>query len=252
MPNPTRIVVLIDSQDPSAWAHALGYAGAIGSRAQPSVREYILLTHGKQQLKSTSLAGHVGAQAAKALLGNTAVPLQSGGQLRHATLQTLRGSGRGAVIIAYYADEGMLETLDGIAGIFGIVAVPDLPGEIDGWIARWTPLVHGQQQASAPAPLITDPVVEKALTALSGWINLSHAIMNPRDKGHADETLRILRAKGHAFEPDKIKSWAIRNGWKPGAADELAKLAGRIGGMKTKPSLRAFHNPDGKYESWSK
>ncbi|MHC2001831.1 hypothetical protein ACYQR9_15530 [Methylobacterium sp. CM6241] len=252
MPNPTRIVVPIDSQDPSAWAHALAYAYAIGARGQPEVRDYILLTHGKQQLKSTSLAGHVGAQEAKTLLGNAVVPLPTGGQLRHATLQTLRGSGRGAVIIAYYADEGILEMLDGVAGIIGIVAVPDLPGEIDGWITRWNPLVHGQQQASAPSPLITDPVVEKALTALSGWINLSHALMNPRDKSHADETLRILRAKGHALEPDKIKSWAIRNGWKPGAADELAKLAGRIGGMKTKPSLKDFHNPDGKYESWSK
>lgn len=252
MPNPTRIVVPIDSQDPSAWAHALAYATAIGCQAQTPVRDYILLTHGKQQMKSTSLAGHVGAQWAKTLLGNSVVPLPKGGQLRHATLQTLRDSGRGAVIIAYYADEGMLEMLDGIAGIIGIVAVPDFPGEIDGWTARWNPLVHGQQQVSAPALLITDPVVEKALTALSGWINLSHAIMNPRDKGHAEETLRILRAKGHAFEPHNIKSWAIRNGWKPGAADELAKLAGRIGGMKTKPSLKDFQNPDGIYERWSK
>ncbi len=252
MPSLTRIIGPIDSQDPSAWVQALAYAGAIGAQAQPAVRDYILLTHGKQQLKSTSLAGHVGAQWAKTLLGNSAVSLSTGGQLRHATLQTLRGSGRGAVIIAYYADERMLETLDGIAGIVGIVAVPEVPGEIDGWIARWNPLVHGQQKASASAALITDPVVEKALTALSGCINLSHAIMNPRDKGHADETLRILRAKGHAFEPDMIKSWAIRNGWKPGAADELAKLAGRIGGMKTKPPLKDFHNPDGKYESWSK
>lgn len=252
MASPTRLVVPIDSQDPSAWAHALAYAAAIGGQAQPVVADYILLTHGKQQLKSTSLAGHVGATAAKKLLTNSAVPLESGGQLRHATLQTLRGSGRGAVMIAYYADEGMLETLDGIDSIVGIVAVPDLPDDIDGWIARWNPLIHGKQQASVPAPLMTDPVVEKALTALSGWINLSHAIMNTRDKAHADETLRILGAKGHALEPDNIKSWAIRNGWKPDAADELAKLASRIGEMKTKPPLTSFHNPDGKYESWTK
>ena len=155
------------------------------------------------------------------------------------------------MVIAYYADEAMLETLDGIDSITGIVAVPDLPGRIDGWVARWNPVVHGEPQPKASAPLITDSVIEHALAALSRGVNLSHSVMNPRDKGYADETLRILRAKGHALEPQTIKSWAIQNGWKPGAADELAKLASRIGGMKTKPSLTSFHNPQGKYESWS-
>lgn len=251
MPQPTRIVIPIDSQDPSAWSIALAYAGAIGASAQPATQDYVLLTHAKQQLKSTSLAGHVGAAVAKALLANNSVPMQDGGALRHLTLQTLRGSGHGAVVIAYYADDAMLETLDGIDGLTGIVAVPDLPGQIVGWIERWNPLVHGQAQPSAPAPLIADTVVVKALTALSGGVNLSHNVMNPRDKGYADETLRILRAKGHALQPESIKSWAMQNGWKPGAADELAKLAGRIGGMKTKPSLASFYNPEGKYQTWS-
>ena len=251
MTNSTRVVVPIDSQDPSAWAHALAYAEAIGGNRVPVVEDYILLTHAKQQLKNTSLARHVGASATKALLDNSTIPLSSGGCMRHETLQTLRGMGRGAVFIAYYADENMLETLDGITGVAGIVAVPDLPGDVAGWIKRWNPLVHGQQQASAPLPLITDPVVEKALTALSGSVNLSHAMLNPRDKGHADETLRILRAKGHTLDPAAIKSWAIREGWKPGAADELAKLAGRIGSLKTKPGLTAFHDPQGKYARWS-
>ncbi|WP_288579803.1 hypothetical protein [uncultured Methylobacterium sp.] len=56
--------------------------------------------------------------------------------------------------------------------------LPEQPGEIDGWIARWKPHVHGQQQAPSPASLMTDPVVENALTSLSGSINFSHAVMN--------------------------------------------------------------------------
>ena len=152
MANPVRAVVPLDSQDPAAWAHALAYAAAMGGRAKPAVLDYVLLTHAKQQLKSTSLAGHVGETAAKALVANKTVGIPTGGQLRHATIQTLRNSGAGAVVIAYYADEGMLETLDGLAGIVGIVAVPEFPGEVDGWIARWNPIVHGQAQASTPAP----------------------------------------------------------------------------------------------------
>jgi len=249
VPNPIRLVIPIDSDDVDAWSFAVGYAEAIGTQAQPNAKEYVLLTHGKQQLKHTSLARHMGDAAAKALLANRTVGLPQGNQLRHATMQTLGGYARGAVIVAYYADEKMLEMLDGIEGLVGIVAVPDLPDRIDGWIARWNAAVHGQQP-SAPAVLISDPVVEKALSSLSGWINLSHNIMNPRDKDHADETLRILRAKGHVFEPGKMKSWAIRNGWKPGAADELAKLATRIGALQTKPSLGKYHDPQWRYDRW--
>ncbi|MBB4274135.1 hypothetical protein [Rhizobium mongolense] len=250
MPKPIRVVVPIDSHDPQAWKYGLAYALKIGAEAEPPAQDYILLTHTKQQLKSTSLAGHVGTQAAKALLANDSIRLSNGGHLRHATLQTLRGSGRRAVIIAYFAEDKMLETLDGLDLVAGIVAIPEFPRHAENWIARWNPVVHGQPQKSAPAPLIADPVVANALTALSSWINLSHAIMNPRDKGHADETLRILRAKGHALVPDQIKSWAIRNGWKPGAADELAKLAERIEALTSKPRLSGFHDPDGKYERW--
>lgn len=251
MSSPVRIVIPIDSDDPEAWSYAAGYADAIAKQAASDVRDVVLLTHTKQQLKHTSLASHMGEAAAKALLAGRTLSLPSGHQLRHATLQTLRGSGRGSVFIAYYADDGMLETIDGLAGVAGVVAVPWVADQIDGWTARWNPAVHGQK-AAAPAALITDSVVEKALAALSGWINLSHSVMNPRDKEHANETLRILRAKGHVFEPDKIKSWAIRAGWKPGAADELAKLAVRIGALKSKPSLNGYHDPQGKYDRWSK
>lgn len=250
MPQPQRVVVPLDSQDQAAWDHALAYAFAIGSDAEPPTQDYVLLTHTKQQLKFTSLAGFLGERGTKQLLGGMGLPVEGGGLLRHATQQTLRGAARGAVIIAYYADDRMLEGLDGLAGVAGIVAVPDLPNDVDDWIARWNPFVDGSPHG-APATLIADRVVENALTALSGIVNLSHSILNPRDKGHADETLRILRAKGHVLEPGDIKSWAIRNGWQPGAADELAKLAVRIGALKSKPPLTQFHNPDGKYARWS-
>ncbi|MBD9571890.1 hypothetical protein [Ensifer sp. ENS08] len=241
----------MDSQDPEAWRYALAYAMKIGGSAATPVQNYILLTHTKQQLKSTSLSDHVGAAASKNLLANKTVSLSDGGQLRHETLQTLRLTGRGAVIIAYFAEDKLLETVDGLDAVVGVVAVPDIKSQADKWIARWNPVVHGELQPKTPAPLIDDTVIVNALTSLSGSINLSHAVMNPRDKEYADETLRILRAKGHKLEPDHIKSWAIRNKWKPGAADELARLATRIRDMKSKPSLRSFHNPDGKYERWS-
>ncbi|MCS0504313.1 hypothetical protein [Ancylobacter mangrovi] len=94
MLHPIRVVVPIDCHDPSAWTTALAYAHAIGAKAQPPASEYILLTHTKQQLIQTSLGNHIGETNAKALLANKGIGVPGGGQLRHATLQTLRGSAR--------------------------------------------------------------------------------------------------------------------------------------------------------------
>ncbi len=66
----------------------------------------------------------------------------------------------------------------------------------------------------------------------------------------AKDVLRILRAKGHSADPKDIKSWAIKDGWKPGAADDLAKLAKKTFDMKTKPSFASIANAAERYERW--
>jgi hypothetical protein len=250
MSNPIRVVVPIDCHDLSALQTALAYAQEIGAKAQPPATEYILLTHTKAQLKQTSLGNHIGSANAKALLANQSIGVAGGGHLRHATLQTLRSSTRQAVIIAYFADDNMMEKIDGLVGVIGVVVVPEFSGYVENWSARWTPIVHGQQP-TPPVKLLSDTVVEKALQGLSSRINLSNAVLNTRDKEHANETLRILRAKGHTLEADKIKSWAIQNSWQPKAADELAKLAAKIQALSSKPSIKAFHDPDGRYQRWN-
>lgn len=250
MSNPIRVVVPIDCHDPSAWQTALAYAQEIGANTRPPAREYILLTHTKSQLKQTSLGNHVGLATTNALLANQSISVAGGGHLRHATLQTLRSSTQQAVVIAYFADDNMMEKIDGLAGAIGVVVVPEFSGYVENWSARWTPIVHGQQPTS-PVKLLSDTVVEKALQGLSSRVNLSNAVINTRDKQHANETLRILRAKGHTLEADKIKSWAIQNSWQLKAADELAKLAAKIQALSSKPSIKAFHDPDGRCQRWN-
>lgn len=162
MPKPIRVVIPTDSQDPAAWKQAVGYAQAIGGKAEPAVEDYVLLTHTKDQLRHTSLAAHLGNAVVKALNAGRTVKMPAGGVLRHATLQTLGNLPRNAVIIAYYAEDRMLERLDGMTGLVGIVAIPDIPEQSEGWIGRWNPVVHGRPAAPA-AVLITDAIVEKAL-----------------------------------------------------------------------------------------
>lgn len=80
--------------------------------------------------------------------------------------------------------------------------------------------------------------------------NTANDVLHPSDKQFADDLFRILRAKGHTLDPATIKSWAIREGWKPRAADELSKVAAKVAKLKNKPSLGAIHNPQGRYARW--
>jgi hypothetical protein len=249
MPTATRVLVPIDDSDPKSLGVALGYAQRIAGRASSPTSKVILLTHTKQQLQHSSLEAHLGKPVTKALAAGKPVQLGDSLTLHHETIQTLRYSAGNAVIIAFYAEDRMLDFADGLSGVAGIIAVPWPLDGAKGWTERWTPEVYGQSP-QAPAALLTDPVVENALRALSLMSNLAHSAMHPRDKEYADDTLRILRAKGHSAPADKIKSWAVREGWKPGAADELAKLATRIFALKSKPSLKAIHDPDGRYARW--
>lgn len=249
MSTPTRILVPIDDSDPDALRVPLGYAMALAQRGTPITGKIVLLTHTKQQLRSTSLARHLGEQASKALDAKRPVGIGDGLTLHHETLQTLRYDARNAIIVAFYADDKMLDFVDGLTGVAGVIAVPSLKDGAKNWSARWTPLVHGVP-AQTPVKLLSDPVIECALKTVTLISNLAHDVMHPRDKEHAEEVFRILRAKGHSAPEADIKSWAIREGWKPGAAAELAKLAARIFALKSKPNLAAFHDPHGRYARW--
>jgi len=242
-----RVLVPLDSQDAQTVGLALGYAEQIGKAA--GVTDVILLTHTKGQLDGTGLARALGDGAVRALKKGSTAGLPSGGRLHSETRQTLRYQARNATIIAYYADEALLDFVDGLDNVAGVVAVPWVSGEADGWAERWNAIVHGDEK-KAPAALIDDAVVVRALEGLTAIINLSTGLGHPRDKERANEYLRILRAKGHRDPSATIKSWAIRHGWSPKAASDLETLSSKIWALKTKPSLASFHDPDGRYARW--
>lgn len=239
----------MDSQDPTSWQYALAYALRICKDSSGSLSKIVLVTHTKQQLSRTSLSGHIGDAQAKILHKGNPLTLSSGVTLTHHTMRTLSSVQRGTVAIVFYGEDGILDFVDGIIGLGGVVVVPELDGYAAGWTERWNPIVHGTP-AAAPSVLIADKIVTKALTQLSGFVNLSHGVMTPRDKEHSDDTLRILRANGHSLDPKQLKSWAIKNGWQIGAAEELAALAVKIWALKGKPNLSKIHNPAGRYEGW--
>ncbi len=244
-----RVLLTTDSHDPVTFKSALGVADEICKRSEGSIRQVILLVHTNAQLDERTLVHLIGPGPAKLLSKGSPMALPSGARVHRRTMRTIGHLAAKTVVVGYYADMKMLDAIDGMPNVAGVVAVPDLPDEADAWEARWSPIVHGREKRVSK-PLINDPVIERALESLSSIVNLSTGLGHPRDKTHASDTLRILRNKGHRAERAGIQSWAIRRGWKPGQAEELAKLAERILGMKTKPDLGNIYDPEGKYARW--
>lgn len=242
-----RIFLAIDGYDPNSWPLAIHCAEQINVAHTPPVSDVVLLLHQQSILAHSSLSGFMGDKLVKAMRAGKKVGLPSGATLRLETKKTISYLARPTTIISFYADDAILEMVDGLANVAGVVAVEDLKGSADQWVARWSPIVPGQP-AKPPVQLIGDPVVLKALESL--MVNKSNGVLTSVYEDWAKDVLRILRAKGHSADPQDIKSWAIKDGWKPGAAADLAKLAKKIFGMKTKPSLASIANVNERYNRW--
>lgn len=244
-----RVLVPGDDQSEEVISLALGYADEICKLSQGKVQEAILFVPGKDSVKYTTLASALGERNAKKLHDGGVVALPSGVPMRLETIRTLRWVTKPSVLISIYSDQKMLDQVDSIKNLFGIVAVPHVSEALEAWQKTWSPTVHGVPKQS-PQTLISDPIVEQALLSLTAGINLSHSLLNPRDKEHADRTLRILRANGHVEQPENLRSWAIKNGWHPKAADEFEKLAIKVLSLKSKPRLPDPDVAKRTYDYW--
>lgn len=249
MPEVQRVLLPVDGYDEKSWPMAVTYAEQINCATTPPVGDVILLLHQKSLLSHTSIAGFLGDAQAKILRDGGKLRLKSGAILRLETKRTLSHLTRPTTIIAFYADDTILEMLDGLQNVAGVVAVEDLKGQAAQWKARWSPTVPGEA-SKPPVELISDTVIVEALKSLSILINKGNGLLTTRDQDWAKDVLRILRNKGHTTDPNALKSWAIKDGWKPGAATELAKLAKKIFEGKTKPSLANIANANERYNRW--
>ncbi len=246
----TRILLPCDELDAEALGVALTYVKAICEGSSTAVEEVVLFVPTKQQVKHTGLATALGDRVSRRLQDGHSVNLPFGVPMRLETVKTLRWLGKSSVVVCAYADQKMLDQIDAQAKLTGVVAIPYAPGVLDQWQRTWSAHTHGSPQQSQATPLIVDPVVEQALVSLTSSINLSHSVLHPRDKEHAERTLKILRIKGHVEDPENVRAWTVRNGWQPSAADELKKLASKIASLKSRPRVERPEDVDRLYQYW--
>ena len=245
-----RILVPSDDQDINAISIAFSYAEKIRELKKGEDCEVVLFAPGKDSLKFTTLSSTLGEKNAKTLHDGGSIALPSGIRMRAETIRTLKWLSKPSIVISVYSDQKMLDQIDSTKNVIGIIAVPHAPDALEAWQQTWSPIVHGAATEQPTKKLLNDPLFEQALVSLTASINLSHKVLNPRDKESTEQTLRILRAKGHKEEPENIRSWAIKHSWHPKAADELEKLAQRILSMASKPRMSDPELAQRKYDYW--
>lgn len=248
MSEAVRVYIPLDSRDPSTVGYALAYAKKQFEDFPDRFDKILLVTHTQNQLKFTALAEYLGAAATRALLGGRSIGTPAGPMSSVTQLRLPMMASR-SIIIAYYADMGLLDKVDALRAAEAIIVVPDTDQSARDWVSRWSPVVHGQPKA-APQVLIGDQVVVNALKSITGMSNIGAGLLHPTDKKFADECFRILRFHNHQAKSGAIESWAIRNGWHPKAADELAGVAERVFALVSKPRLSEIFAADEKYTRW--
>ncbi|MDO9479450.1 MAG: hypothetical protein U1D69_09170 [Polynucleobacter sp.] len=244
-----RVLIPGDTQNEEDILLAIQYADKICELKQGTVQEATLFAPGKESVRYTTISTAIGEKNAKKLHDGGVVLLPTGIPMRLETIRTLRWISKPSILISVYSDQKMLDQVDSLANIVGIVAIPHAPDALQQWESTWSPTVHGQPEQPT-SKLIADPILEQALLSLTRSVNLSHGVLHPSDKESSENTLRILRVHGHSDEPQKIRSWAIQNGWQPRAADELGKLANKIFSLKSKPRLKNSEVAQKTYDYW--
>lgn len=176
-----------------------------------------------RDLRGKSIEAALGREVAKKLMSGKTLQLPGGACL---DLQSARTFPRHSsnVVLAAYPDKGMLDQIDAAKNAPAVVVVPLTISEVEDWRRSWNPAVLGAPRQPAEV-LIANPIVEEAMKALTGRINLGTGLIHPRDKAAAVGLLRELRVAGETFHPDDLRAWAVRHGWTPKDADQLRQVA---------------------------
>jgi hypothetical protein len=130
-------------------------------------------------------------------------------------------------ILAVWTRDKSLDKLD-TTGAVAICAAPWNPDNIVDWKANWNPIDVRTGQHGGSDTTVSNLVVAKGLEHLTDRVNLSTGLAHPSDRSAAIHLFRLFVQGGESYIPDEIRAWAVRHGWQPEDARELAELAEKV------------------------
>jgi hypothetical protein len=192
----------------------------LASRSQSGGHnEAAIVVNGVSNIKNLASIPGIGGDGAAQLKKERALHID-GFKLRVFPLSQLPASYEHPVLAVHLHDKELVK-VDAL-GADGICVVPWNFEYIQQWKENWRPTdLRTGQQAGAPDS-VTNQVVAAALTEL---LRRPGVTTHSNDRAAAIQMFRILRDAGQLWNPDQVRAFAVRGGWEPEEAGELADIA---------------------------
>ncbi len=242
-----RYLLLGDVNDDNAIQAAF----SIIEQLSKDAHQYILCISSNHDLEDNTVLGRIlGDAFIKQLKKGRAANLVGGNKLFSKTTSSLKAfSLNNAAVIAMFADQKMLDLLDA-KNPKSILVLPWKQEKTDNWRHTWNPeILEVSQDTNAdlvvnrveqqPKDLITDPIVLKALKALTGRVHTKTftTFHHNEDAIFAKKCFGVLRKKKHTFDPTLVRNWVVKEGYTPKLADKVMGIAHRVNRLKNNPTI---------------
>lgn len=105
--------------------------------------------------------------------------------------------------------------------------ISDFEG-IQPWIDAYSPLHLGGGVIEPTKPLVSNPVIWKAMQSFTDSINSSTGLTDPRDESRVIDGLNKLKAAGYILSANELLAAALQLNWRASAAWDLKILTKQI------------------------
>jgi hypothetical protein len=215
--------ILVRNHGPDKETIIRSFASAFKEAKEINSNVIHLIVPSKAAFPGTVPSDFLGDEASKQLLKGETVLIKDGISLKLESPETVKHSSSVRIALAVYLDAKALRVVDGLSNVGSIVFLPWISEEGEGWQASWNAMILGEKYSENDLAL--HPDLEKELNSLTACINLSTGFGHPSDKKTAQQMFVRLGEAGIPFDPKKLRSWALRNGWRPDFAENLKVLA---------------------------
>ncbi len=218
-----RVLIPGNGKDNQAIAMAMKLGIELSRKVANDIEGVALMVPTKKSIRQPLLEKVVSKKIAMLLHKGEQVPMGRGLGLRAETPRTYKTGSHKDIVIAIGADPKMMNKVDAMSDLHTVIAVPQKEGALDGWAATWSPMIPGAKK-KVDEQSINNKVVETALSALAGSIDLSKRGLDRQDRKQVENMVRLLMQNKYQEDPASVGAWALKNGWLQEAADELMKI----------------------------
>ncbi len=217
---------LIENHGPNVDAFKIALVEAIKFSRANSIDKITLIVSAKGSFPHTVIGEFLGEQASKLLCKGDVVDLGYGISMNLEIPSSLSSHKKFGIVLATYLSEKDMSIIDAIRSTQAVVYLPWHEDDGKKWLAYWNPIIWGNSSWIVE-PLTFSQEIEDALNRVTRGINLSTGLSHSNDKEFAKCIFQKLKSEGYDLEPEDVKSWAIKNGWKAKHAEEFGKLAAK-------------------------